>query len=1260
MSLISEFPIYNINFLSIKSVKNVKLFFTTIVISLVCFCVHGQNYPKVNIVSPTASALGKFVDFPVSSHTGVPDISIPIYIVQEGPLQLPISLSYHASGLKVMEPASWVGAGWAMNAGGVVSRNVKGLPDEHVSTDDKSFFSNNGFSSYFYSAYPSGGLIIDYQKFLEGRRDGEPDIYTFNFGSYGGKFYFREDLTAVLIPEGDIKIETIVKDGANTQNTFDYIQGFKITTPDGVKYHFGVTNQAGDTDPIEKSGSLTFDNLTYSDVVSSWYLYKIESADGKFSITITYRPEEYGYWTLSTKTDPTGHGATTPLKQLIPRGVAIQQIQFSNGTVDFVANNSRQDLSNKFISPLDGPNNWTNNAKSLDAITINSNQGAHCVSYNFSYDYFYDASTRPLPYVISQIGAGSSEFNTDRKRLKLNSFQKISCDNAQSEPPYRFYYYDESLVPRRLSFAQDHWGFYNGAVSNTTMLPLISTGSQSYYAATGDERSAKWPDMRAGALRLIQYPTGGGTEYVYEANRTLVTGNCSFERTNTLLATAFAGMNGIDGYGTATTFVVNYPTTYFYSIKTSGVASGSFYIDNARVASVSSSNTSTVENYIFLNEGTHTLQAYNDANAEYGSGNGVLSYLYGVTSTCDPSVEKTVGGLRIKQINKFGGSESQKLTMRYEYGNSNLYSIPSYVSKYKHPIIKGLDVYPTENGCIPHNGTAGSYPVRYATSPVSIHPMQSVQGYHIGYSQVKEISPDGGYIISGYNGNVVLPGGWNTMNDVALTKVNVNACTTNDPIYPQAPLPYDFTRGNLKSKKVFNSSGRKLRETNISEQYIENPVGVFGVTIGNMPYGSSNVALPVHYEIKSGRLLRSEQTEISIDENGNSVSTQTTTNFNSNYHRMPTRETKTSQNGVLETRHSYVPDLTDLSGCDYRCQSCLDAYLSEAETLYNEYLAKENSCITGVGCIDSDFKGFPSSDSYNPSYVWNGILPVYSVGGYGPCNTACNECNTPSPPWWCAVGCSSSTKAIRCRWASWIDYNFRLNEKRVIYTNCIRSCKQGNNCIANGLATSTNEGVKTFYAMLQANQLGKIESVSWKDNIFQSAAFLDYRPKDGDFTKIYLKDVYATETATPVSTFVQAYNSAGVIVKDPKYNSEPQLSYIYNNGQPVELKEQNGITTSYIWGFNNTVPIVKSVGSNYSTLNNAYTTLGTNLRSDPLLLRAKISTYTYNNPIVGISTIKDANGRLLTYEYDKLGRLIHIKDHDGKVLEQYEYTYRIN
>ena len=73
---------------------------------------------KVSIASPTAASLGKYGDFPVSYNTGLPQISIPIYTVKAGSLSLPISLSYHASGLKVQEQASWVGAGWALNAGG--------------------------------------------------------------------------------------------------------------------------------------------------------------------------------------------------------------------------------------------------------------------------------------------------------------------------------------------------------------------------------------------------------------------------------------------------------------------------------------------------------------------------------------------------------------------------------------------------------------------------------------------------------------------------------------------------------------------------------------------------------------------------------------------------------------------------------------------------------------------------------------------------------------------------------------------------------------------------------------------------------------------------------------------------------------------------------------------------------------------------------------------------------------------------------------
>ena len=59
--------------------------------------------------SANAASLGKYGDIPVSYHTGVPGISIPIYTVKQGNLSLPVTLSYHSSGIKVDELASWVG-----------------------------------------------------------------------------------------------------------------------------------------------------------------------------------------------------------------------------------------------------------------------------------------------------------------------------------------------------------------------------------------------------------------------------------------------------------------------------------------------------------------------------------------------------------------------------------------------------------------------------------------------------------------------------------------------------------------------------------------------------------------------------------------------------------------------------------------------------------------------------------------------------------------------------------------------------------------------------------------------------------------------------------------------------------------------------------------------------------------------------------------------------------------------------------------------
>ena len=93
---------------------------------------NNKMLPADAIPAPNAAALAKYGDVPVSYFTGVPDISIPIHTLNEGPLNLLISLSYHAGGTKPVEMASWVGMGWSLNAGGLISRTVQGIPDEYA------------------------------------------------------------------------------------------------------------------------------------------------------------------------------------------------------------------------------------------------------------------------------------------------------------------------------------------------------------------------------------------------------------------------------------------------------------------------------------------------------------------------------------------------------------------------------------------------------------------------------------------------------------------------------------------------------------------------------------------------------------------------------------------------------------------------------------------------------------------------------------------------------------------------------------------------------------------------------------------------------------------------------------------------------------------------------------------------------------------------------------------------------------------------
>ena len=226
--------------------------------------------------SPNAASLGKYGDIPVSYYTGVPNIGVPIYTLKEGSIGLPVSLSYHASGVKIGEPSSSVGLGWSLQAGGMISRMIQGRADESTGgfLNVGPTLNTSGFDNYINPLAMANGSI-----------DGEPDIFSFSVGGYSGKFYIGLDGVAVTIPKQDVSIQYFLSSGYGAGRLYK----FKIKTPEGVSYEFG-----DDAVGVVSGTCIEYTQPEGSFLTASgWYLKKITSADSTSNITLSYVAEEY-------------------------------------------------------------------------------------------------------------------------------------------------------------------------------------------------------------------------------------------------------------------------------------------------------------------------------------------------------------------------------------------------------------------------------------------------------------------------------------------------------------------------------------------------------------------------------------------------------------------------------------------------------------------------------------------------------------------------------------------------------------------------------------------------------------------------------------------------------------------------------------------------------------------------------------------------------------------------------------------------------
>ncbi|MEL7191649.1 MAG: hypothetical protein AAFO96_04355 [Bacteroidota bacterium] len=459
--------------------------------------------------SPEAEALFKYEDMPVSLFTGTPQINYPLLSISERMTGIDVSLSYHSSGIRVDETASWVGLGWSLNAGGIISRRMNGNPDDILNSVANGFLALREEFSYedVIEEFDDENELLALN-LVEGCKDMQPDEFYFSVGGYSGTFAFDWNPNAepVVSSIHDVKVERILPVNLNDPTIASSIKGWKLTMPDGSIYLFEKQELTTTEGKLGKQGNALTCSGEEMEYVSSWHLTEIRSAYDQEIITLSYVPyhmeinwNESFSTRLGTVSNPPAcpnggiQAVGAPSNSIVNIvGQRLTEIQSENYKIRFIPEaNLRADIG-------DCPSCGTNtDMYALSSLEMRERTNNRLIKkWNFSYSYRNNST-----------GIGS--------RLMLDGLTEIGV-NGETKPGYQFAYNSNSL-PDEKSYAKDHWGYYNMANQNPHMIPsYVHFGIGFYAYFDGADREPSLQGSLANVLEKITLPTGGTQEFEYE------------------------------------------------------------------------------------------------------------------------------------------------------------------------------------------------------------------------------------------------------------------------------------------------------------------------------------------------------------------------------------------------------------------------------------------------------------------------------------------------------------------------------------------------------------------------------------------------------------------------------------------------------------------------------------------------------------------------------------------------------------------------
>jgi YD repeat-containing protein len=517
-----------------------KLFIVTALITLCTITMEAQikkpwsepYQPNVIHPSPQAQIFEKYMNHEISEYNGLPSIEIPLYEIETNGLKIPITLSYHASGVKFMAFDGDIGAGWSINTEGYrISRTINSQPDEKFRKypeDTLALIHNR--RCYANASYPCSYFYEDMNGLLMpgDMKDKEYDIFKYMLPTTLGTFIIsdRNKREATIL---ESNLDKVIIDPNGESLKLDEIL---LYDNKGFRYYMG-----GQEDLYEMHIYPTGSPISKSRV--GWPLRKIQSphnvdivnfeyekfGDDRYGLKhfLTYHafvdaPNSYnGGW----DNDPYRVGCTQPIDyEIYTEGgegytdmvsLYMSKINTESHKIEFVR---------KKVFSTDHGEDYR-----LNEILIKNWRGEIIKSIVFNY-------TKNFDYVHTLL-------------------ESVTIKSAQGEiiQRYKFDYY---MPPKGTLFIADQWGYYKIAKTDVQNLPPKGIESPFFHNEFKDEQFyvgcninqfdfatpilhklvdhvllKDWPfydrtlnnEPHFFSLKQITFPTGGTTTYEYEPNQ---------------------------------------------------------------------------------------------------------------------------------------------------------------------------------------------------------------------------------------------------------------------------------------------------------------------------------------------------------------------------------------------------------------------------------------------------------------------------------------------------------------------------------------------------------------------------------------------------------------------------------------------------------------------------------------------------------------------------------------------------------------------